>query len=188
MIPNNKSAPYRIPLSVSRPEVLENGSDERFRKLIYDLFVTAGRFDEVREGFGRAIGVSGPQYFILVAIARSHAEGGVGVRGLADYLGVAASHVTVEVGKLVSRGLVQKQPHPEDGRRVQITLTTAGVAAMEELAPLRQDINNILFDGMTADEFQELSRLMARFTQTTARAQHELARRETERQLQAAAE
>jgi len=179
---------YHIPLSITRPDVLENGSDERFRALIYDLFVAATRFDEVREGFGRAMGVSGPQYFILVAIARSHGDGGVGVRALGDYLGVASSHVTVEVNKLVKRGLVQKQAHPEDGRRVLITLTTAGIAALEDVAPLRQAINNILFDGMTADEFRTLCRLMARFTQTTARAQLELARREHERQMHAAAE
>ncbi len=176
------------PLSVTLPDVLENGSDERFRALIYDLFVTAARFEDVREGFGRAIGVSGPQYFILVAIARSHADGGVGVRALGDYLGVAASHVTVEVNKMVRLGLLRKQAHPEDGRRVLITLTTAGIAALEDVAPLRQDINNILFDGVTAEEFRILARLMARFVRTTARAQMELARYEHERQLRAAAE
>lgn len=183
---------FQLPLSVTRPEVLEDGSDEQFRKVIYDLFVTATRFDEIREGFGRAIGVSGPQYFILVAVARSHAgeepEGGVGVRALADYLGVAASHVTVEVGKLVRLGLLEKQPHPEDGRRVRISLTTAGRAALEDLAPLRQDMNDILFDGMSADEFRQLARVVARFTETTARAQMELARREQERRFRSAAE
>lgn len=179
---------YRLPLSVNRPELLVDGSDETFRKLIHDLFVTATRFDEVREAFGRAIGVTGPQYFILVAVARRQNDGGMGIRALADYLGVAASHVTVEVGKLVTRGLLRKQPHPEDGRRVQITLTTSGKAALEDIAPLRQDINNILFDGMTADEFRLLARLMARFTETTARAQMEVARREQERRFQAAAE
>ena len=185
---NNKAHRYDLPLSVTLPAVLDGASDERFRKLIYDLFVTAGRFQEVREGFGRAIGVTGPQYFILVAVARRHADGGVGVRALSDYLGVAPSHVTVEVGKLVRGGLVEKQAHPEDKRRVRITLTTAGIAALEDLAPLRRDINDILFDGMTAEEFDQLVRLMARFTQTTARAQLELARREQERRLQAAAE
>ena len=185
-----------MPLSVTRPEVLENGSDEQFRKVIYDLFVTATRFDEIREGFGRAIGVSGPQYFILVAVGRGYSgtgpnaepDGGIGVRALADYLGVAPSHVTVEVGKLVRHGLLEKRPHPDDGRRVQISLTTAGQAALEELAPLRQDMNNILFDGITAEEFRHLSNVMARFTETTARAQMEMARREQERGFQSAAE
>ncbi|MCY4310279.1 MAG: hypothetical protein OXC54_03050 [Rhodospirillaceae bacterium] len=52
---------FKSSLSVTLPDVLENGSDERFRALIYDFFVTGARFEEVREGFGRAVGVSGPQ-------------------------------------------------------------------------------------------------------------------------------
>lgn len=179
---------YQPPSSVTRKQVLDAGADERFRQAIYALFVTGTRFDEIREAFGREIGTTGPQYFILVAIARWQNDGGVGTRVLADYLGVAASHVTVEVGKLIDKKLLQKRSHPEDGRRVLITLTQQGMDTLARLAPLRQDINDILFEGMTRDEFDILARLLNRFVTTTARAQHELARREQEKAFLTAAE
>lgn len=172
---------YRPPLSVSRPELLIEGSDDRFRDLIYSLFVATFRFQEIREAFGREIEVSGPQYFVLMAVARHHNDGGIGIGGLAAHLNVAAPHVTTEVGKLVERGLLDKRPNPEDGRRVLITLSDRGKAALEQLAPLRQHINNVLFDGFSRDEFLTLARLIDRFVSTTQRALDEVADHERER-------
>ena len=161
---------YRPPVSVTRPEMLDGRNDDRFRDVIYALFVTSFRFQEIREAFGRELGVTGPQYFVLMAVARFHAEGGVGIGRLADHLHVAAPHVTTEVGKLVARGLLAKRPNPEDGRRVLVTLTEAGKAALERLAPFRRQINDLLFEGFSRDEFLALSRLLNRFLTTTENA------------------
>lgn len=162
---------YRPPLSVSKPELLDGGRDDRFREVIYALFVTATRFQDIREAFGRDMGISGAQYFILMAIASHHEAGGVGIRALADYLHVAASHATVEVNKLVARGLLAKQAHPEDGRRVVITLSEAGKAALEQVAPFRQQINDLLFDGFSRQDFEQLGRIFDLFVHNTTRAQ-----------------
>ena len=109
---------YRPPLSVTRPQLLTNKRDDRFREVIYALFVTATRFQEVRDAFGRDIGLTGPQYFIVIATAHYQQAGGVGVKALAQYLHVAASHVTVETHKLIDKGLLIKRPNPADARGV----------------------------------------------------------------------
>ena len=163
--------PWRPPLSVNNPDLLDDDCDARFREIIYALFVTATRFQDIREAFGREMGISGAQYFILMAIASHHGAGGVGIRGLADYLHVAASHATVEVNKLVARGLLAKQAHPEDGRRVVVTLSEAGKAALEQVAPFRQQINDLLFDGFSRQDFEQLGRILDMFVRNTTRAQ-----------------
>jgi DNA-binding MarR family transcriptional regulator len=167
----SKDETYRPPLSVSKSDLLDNGADDRFREVIYALFVTATRFQDIREAFGREMNVSGAQYFVLMAIASHQAQGGIGIRALADYLHVAASHATVEVNKLVTRGLLAKQAHPEDGRRVVITLSPAGKQALEQLAPFRQQINDLLFDGFDREDLGEMVRIFDRFVNNTARAQ-----------------
>lgn len=169
------------PLSVSRPELLIDGSDARFRELIYALFVTGRRFREAREAFGREMGITGPQYFILIGTAHQQDNGGASIRSLADYLHVAASHVTTEVNKLVERGLLQKQANPADGRSVLVSLTDAGRKALARLAPYRRHINDVLFDGFTAEEFQTLARLLDRFVGTTERALEEIESHERRR-------
>lgn len=179
---------YRPPLSASNDALLEDGRDDRFREVIYALFVTATRFQDIREAFGREMGVTGAQYFVLMAIASHQAGGGIGIRGLADYLHVAPSHATVEVNKLVARGLLAKRPHPKDGRRVVITLAPGGQAALEQVAPFRQRINDLLFDGFSRKDFLEIGRIFDRFVTNTARAQLAVAAHEQLKDQPAAAE
>jgi MarR family transcriptional regulator, organic hydroperoxide resistance regulator len=176
---------YAPPLSVSRPACLENGRDDRLRALLHALFVTGSRFEDVRGAFGRRLGASGPQYTILAAIAE-HQEGeggspGAGISALADHLHVAPSHITTEVNKLVSLGLVEKRANPRDGRGVLVRLTRAGEAALDRLGPFRREINDILFDGMDRAEFQTLARLFERFLVNTERALDRIGLAERER-------
>src|SRR5690242_17768810 len=103
--------------------------------MLHALFVTAARFEQVRGAFGRRLDATGPQYTILAAIAERQRETGVGIRALADHLHVAPSHITTEVNKLVSLGLVEKRANPADGRGVLARLSRAGEAALDRLGP-----------------------------------------------------
>lgn len=176
---------YAPPVSVSRTACLENGRDDRLRALLHSLFVTAARFEDVRGAFGRRIGATGPQYTILAAIAeRQEGEGGspgVGIRALADHLHVAPSHITTEVNKLASLGLVEKRANPRDGRGVLVRLTRAGEAALDRLGPFRREINDVLFDGMDRAEFQTLAHLFELFLVNTERALDRIGLAERER-------
>ncbi len=158
------------PLSVSRTELLIDGSDAAFRRVIYGLFTCGARLHQCRDAFGAAIGLTGAQYTILIAGAHLQEERGIGIRALADYLQVATPHVTTEVGKLVKAGLLAKRPNPEDGRGVLVSVTAAGHAALEALSPFLREINDILFDGMTRDEFIALVRFIDKFANNTERA------------------
>lgn len=177
----NGEGAYAPPLSVSRHACLEDGRDDRLRALLHALFVTAARFEDVRGAFGRRIGATGPQYTIMAAIAEKQQEAGVGIRALADHLHVAPSHITTEVNKLVSLGLVEKRANPADGRGVLARLTRAGEAALDRLGPFRRDINDILFDGLSRAEFQAVARLFERFLVNTERALDRIGLEERER-------
>ena len=177
--------PYAPPASVSRAACLENGRDDRLRALLHALFVTAARFEDVRGAFGRRIGASGPQYTILAAIAERQGAvagtAGVGIRALADHLHVAPSHITTEVNKLVSLGLVEKRANPADGRGVLVKLARPGEAALDRLGPFRREINDILFDGLSRADFQTVARLFERFLVNTERALDRIGLEERER-------
>jgi DNA-binding MarR family transcriptional regulator len=169
---------YAPPLSVSRDECLDGGRDDRLRALLHALFVTAARFEAVRSSFGRRIGASGPQYTILAAIAERQKAEGVSLRALAGHLHVAPSHVTTEVNKLGSLGLVEKRANPADGRGVLVRLTRAGEMALDRLGPFRREINDVLFGGMSRAEFRTLARLFDRLLANTETALERIARDE----------
>ena len=67
------AGPYALPATVSRAPLLKGGSDQRFRVLVADLFTISNRMEMVREHLGRRMGISGPQYSIVVAVA--HLQG-----------------------------------------------------------------------------------------------------------------
>ena len=167
---DDRGEAFAPPLTVTLPAVLTEGSDKAFRRVIYGLFVCAGRLHDIRDAFGRRITMTGARYTVLIATAHLQGTTGVGVRALADYLHVASPHVTTEVGKLVAAGLLAKERNPDDGRGVLVTLTPAGAEALEALAPFLRRINDILFDGISRAEFAAVVRFIDKFVINTERA------------------
>jgi len=76
----------------------------------------------------RAPGLGVPQFRTLVYLSRQE---GSSLSDVAEHLGLTAPSTSVMVDGLVSRGLVARQTHSGDRRRVTLALTPAGRAAME---------------------------------------------------------
>ncbi len=158
-----RTGDYRPPLSITRPEILRDGSDSSFRELIWGLLVVAKRLQKYPEIFGRRIGVSSAQYMVLIAAAHIQGGRGIGIRALADYMHLPAPHITTTVGRLVEAGLLAKRRNPADGRGVLISMTSEGDAALRELAPFQQQINDVLFAGLSRREFDAFSAMIDAF-------------------------
>lgn len=144
-------------LTVSLPELLVGGSDLRFRELIADLFAAAAGMLALRRALAASVGLSAAEYAILLATWHLQKKGSVGINTLAGQLHVAAANVTAEVGKLVKKGILDKQPHPQDTRAVLIQLTARGNAILGELSPLLRRINDRLFSGVSADGIEAVA-------------------------------
>jgi DNA-binding MarR family transcriptional regulator len=98
----------------------------------------------------RRAGLSGAQLFVLHQIAE---HPGSSVNELAAHTHTHQSSVSVVVTRLVEQGLVQRATSENDGRRVELTLTSQGrrlssrmpdpaqarlVASIDQLAPARR--------------------------------------------------
>ncbi|MGB0629429.1 MAG: MarR family winged helix-turn-helix transcriptional regulator [Alphaproteobacteria bacterium] len=157
------------PISVSRPELLDpDGRDQSFRALVYDLLSVGARMQEVRDRLAKTIGVTGPQYAILMAIAHMQDdERGAGVRSVARRLHVSGPFITAQVNVLVKADLVAKHPNPEDGRGVILRLTELGEAQLLAIAPEIQRANDTFFGPLSATEFRVLADLAARLEESS---------------------
>lgn len=151
---------FQPPLSVTRPELLHDGSDAAFREVIWDLLVVANRLHKFPEAFGRELGITGAQYAVLIATAHIQGTRGTGIRQLADYMHLPAPHITTTVGRLVAAGLLEKQPNPEDRRGVLVSVSAQGQAALRRLAPFQQQVNDALFEGLSREQFEAFARLI----------------------------
>ncbi|MEH2524167.1 MULTISPECIES: MarR family winged helix-turn-helix transcriptional regulator [unclassified Bradyrhizobium] len=149
-------------LTASKPELLDKDGDRTLRGLLYDYFAFGRSLEAARETFASFVGLSPTQYLILIAIKNSTAEEPMGVNQVAERLYLSGAFVTNEINKLVSDGLIEKTPHPCDGRRVQLTLTQHGVSRLIRLAALQRPVNDALFGMLTREDFKVLSQLLSR--------------------------
>jgi DNA-binding MarR family transcriptional regulator len=159
------------PRTVSRPELLVDGSDREFRRLVHGLLAFLARHEAIRAGHGARIGLAGIEYTVLIAIGHLAAEeGDVSVNRVAEHLHLSGAFVTIVTNKLLKRGLISKQPHPRDRRRVQLAVSEAGYTRLAELAPVQRQVNDVEFECLSAAEFRSLISMVERLIQSGDRA------------------
>lgn len=146
----------RPPLTVSRPALIQRGSDSAFRGLIHDLIAYGHRLDACRDAFAELIGVSGAQYEILMLLSRAD---GLSVGEVAARLHRSGAFITIESNRMVQRRILEKSPDPADGRRVLLRLAPDGRAMLERVAPYQRKVNDVLFECLDARRFKALRAL-----------------------------
>jgi DNA-binding MarR family transcriptional regulator len=153
----------RAPLTVSRPELLVDGSDDAFRDFIHDFLAFSERVMAVREGFGALVGLTGIQYTVLVSIAHLKARGPVSINMIARHLHFSGAFITTVTNGLEKAGLVVKNRDDRDRRRLSLSTTTEADRLLEELAPVQREVNDLLFRDLSRTQFRELQKNMEAF-------------------------
>lgn len=151
-----KAGRSQFPLTVSRPELLVDGSDREFRHLVHGLFGFLARHEGIRAGHGKRIGLAGIEYTVLISIAHLSIDGDVGIKRVADHLHLSGAFITSTVRRLLQLGLVHKSPDLGDRRRVALTVSANGHALLERLAPTQRQINDVEFGCLSRKEFLSL--------------------------------
>jgi DNA-binding MarR family transcriptional regulator len=163
----DQAAAEALPLSVTRPEILIDGSDREFRRLIHRMLIGQARLATVRECIAERIGVSGTQYTMLMSVLHLQGTAGVSIGALADYLEVTGPHVTGIVGKLVAGGFVRKAVNPKDRRGVLVKLTPAGRKKLLQAFAFICAVNDRLFEGVGREEYRAVANFNAKFIRNT---------------------
>lgn len=63
--------------------------------------------------------------------------------------------------ELEERGLILRQPDPKDRRVLRLNLTAAGEEIVGQFNMMRRRITTAMLDGLSTDDLQTLSRLLA---------------------------
>src|SRR5262245_46100608 len=160
----------RLPLTTSRPELLSGGRDRQFRHLIHALFGFAAHHERIRSGHAKVIGLAGIEYTVLISIAHLSQDGDVNVKTVADHLYLTGAFITAITGRLLARGLIEKKTDTGDRRRVTLTVSANGRTALERLAPIQRQINDVEFGALTREEFTLLGSILDRLIEGGERA------------------
>jgi DNA-binding MarR family transcriptional regulator len=163
-------------LTVSHKHLAKGGRDDAFRETIYTMVQAFGLLLSCRDAFGRALGLTGSQFAVLMGTAYLQHSKGVSIRMLADYIHLAPTHVTTEVGRLIGKGLLLKRVNKEDRRSVLVTLAPRAEDALTELAPFVRRVNDLLFQGVSRAMFDAVSNFLNIFLQNSEHALAEIRR------------
>lgn len=163
MTTKTKQRKPNVEPTISRSQLMIDGSDQAFRQFVHDMLAFSARLQAVRDQLGGAIGLSGTQYTVLIAIAHLSGAGGkVGVNQVAEHLHFSGAFITIEVNKLVATGLVEKEIDSEDRRRVVLRITAKARALLNELASVQRPVNDRLFDCLSASDFERTRKLVSK--------------------------
>jgi DNA-binding MarR family transcriptional regulator len=160
----------KAPLTISRSEMLVDGSDRDFRQLVHNLFGFLALHEAVRSGHGARIGLVGIEYTVLISIRHLSAEGDVSVNRVADHLHLSGAFVTTVTNKLLKRGLIYKTTDPADRRRVRLEVSEKGNELLAGLAPVQRRVNDLQFSCLSASEFRQLLDITTRLIESSERA------------------
>ncbi|WP_338712966.1 MarR family transcriptional regulator [Stenotrophomonas geniculata] len=110
-------------------------------------------------------GLSEGRFIVLFLL---HGAGGtLPPHELAERAGVTRATISGLIDGLRREGLLQRRSDAEDGRRLQIVLTTQGKCLAETLFNQHTQWIGGLFSGLDAEEQQHLSRLLHKVWQHT---------------------
>src|SRR4029453_307219 len=140
-------------------EPLNDIQQQRWRAFIEGSW---GLHTRIEDELRAATGLSMADYHVMVTL--SEADGHRMRMGeLAGRMVFSPSRLTYQINSMVKRGLVRKQPCPEDGRGQEAVLTEAGMAALVAAAPLHlATVRDSFIDPLDADELAVTRRVIAR--------------------------
>lgn len=114
----------------------------------------------------RLIGVTRPQWQVLVTLARNE---GINQGGLAEQLDVEPITVCRMVDRLQEAGLVERRADANDRRSWRLHLTAKAHEILEQLRPLAEAMVEEALDGIDQSDRQRLGELLEQVRQNLSR-------------------
>ena len=112
--------------------------------------------EELRYFWAKTLGVSGPQWMILMALADLDEEHGVPVNVVSKKLHVDSSFVTTQSKLLEKKGFLRRKTSAEDARIVQMSLTDKTYKHLAGLAARQEALNEFVFAELNERQIDEL--------------------------------
>jgi DNA-binding MarR family transcriptional regulator len=107
-----------------------------------------------------AHGVNGGEFDVLASLRRAGRPYRLTPTELSKALMVTSGGMTKRLAALEGRGLIRREPHPDDGRSTAVTLTPAGKRLADEILPEHVENERRLLEELSAEERAELAGLL----------------------------
>jgi len=127
------------------------------RRFAWEIASITVYIEEIRQFWAKTLGISGPQWMIITALADADKGDGVPVNAVSKMLHVDPSFVTTQSKLLEKKGFVRRKPSKDDARIVKMSLTDKASKHLASLASQQESLNEFIFAEFSARELGDLT-------------------------------
>jgi MarR family transcriptional regulator, organic hydroperoxide resistance regulator len=120
-------------------------NQDTVRRFTWEIASINVHLQELRYFWAKTLGISGPQWMILMALADLDKGDGVPVNVVSKMLHVDPSFVTTQSKMLEKKGFMRRKASEEDARVVRMSLTDKSYKHMANLAVQQDALNEFIF-------------------------------------------
>lgn len=148
--------------------------DRAVTDFIWNIVEIHSRLEEIHKSWAQMLGVTEPQWLILMAI--DELDEGCGVSGIAvaNKLRIHPAFVTNQTKKLEQMEFLARVTSPEDARFLQISLTQKARAEITNLSTKRQALNSTMVGGLDEESLHYLNKRLTLIAKNSCLASQKL--------------
>jgi MarR family transcriptional regulator, organic hydroperoxide resistance regulator len=135
--------------------------DGHVKEVIWDIFAISNHMSVVRRVWAGMLGVTGPQWLIIMAIDYLDSGNGVSIGTVSAKLHVNQTFVVAQSKLLEAEGVISRRSSEEDARVVLLSLTERTQRSLQKIASRRNEINDFIFSELTERGLKDLSTTMS---------------------------
>jgi MarR family transcriptional regulator, organic hydroperoxide resistance regulator len=170
-IPRLRKAPERID-EADEPRLLSGATSHRevLERLLWDIGSINADLDEIQRYWAKSLGISGPQWMILMALSDLDKGQGIPVKDVASRLRVDPSFVTTQSRLLEKDGLMRRIASKDDARVVLLSLSPKAYRQISGLSGKQNSLNEFIFAGFDFREIKDILEQLALLRRRLAKA------------------
>jgi len=127
-------------------------NQELARRFAWEIASINVHLQELRHFWAKTLGISGPQWMILMALADLDKGDGVPVKVVSKMLHVDSSFVTTQSKMLEKKGFMRRKTSADDARVVKMSLTDKSYKHIANLASQQEALNEFIFAELSDSE------------------------------------
>jgi DNA-binding MarR family transcriptional regulator len=131
------------------------------RRLLWDIASINVHLDEIRDFWAKTLGISGPQWMILMALADLDRGQGVPVKDVSTMLHVDPSFVTTQSKILEKNGFMRRIVSRDDARVVLMSLSDKASKQISNLSARQELLNQFIFAEFDARALKDVTDQLA---------------------------
>ena len=158
------------PPKLSRPS--DSGREQRLgkrarslerliREFQWDVAAISAHLEDIRRVWAKALGVSGPQWMILMAIGDLDPGTGVSVGDVSIKIKVRSTFVTMETKMLEKAGLVSRVSSPQERRVVLMSLTEKARKGIAFLSARRIKMDETIYGDLKSGKLEDTMEMLS---------------------------